>query len=132
VPQDYKEAAKWFRKAAERGNVRAQSNLGALYAVGQGVPEDDREALKWWRKAAEQGNARAQHNVGVMYAAGRGAARDLVQAYMWLQLAAATYPPGADRDAAADNRDDVGSEMTAAQISKAKKMAAEWKPKPAQ
>jgi uncharacterized protein len=132
VPQDYKEAAKWFRKAAERGNVRAQSNLGALYAVGQGVPEDDREALKWWRKAAEQGNARAQHNVGVMYAAGRGAATDLVQAYMWLQLAAATYPPGADRDAAADNRDDVASAMTAAQIAKAKKMATAWKPKLAQ
>jgi uncharacterized protein len=131
VPQDYKEAAKWFRKAAERGNVRAQSNLGALYAVGQGVPEDDREALKWWRKAAEQGNARAQHNVGVMYAIGRGAARDLVLAYMWLQLAAATYPPGADRAAAANNRDDVGREMTAAQIAKAKKMATEWKPKPA-
>src|SRR5262245_43065356 len=131
VAQNYKEAAKWFRKAAERGNVRAQSNLGALYAVGQGVPEDDREALKWWRKAAEQGNARAQHNVGVMYAAGRGAARDLVLAYMWLQLAAATYSPGADRDTAVSNRDEIGGEMTAAQIGKAKKMAAEWKPKPA-
>lgn len=130
--QNYKEAAKWFRKAADRGNLRAQSNLGALYAVGQGVPEDDREALKWWRKAAEQGDARAQHNVGVLYAAGRGAARDLVLAYMWLQLAAATYPPGADRDAAANNRDEVGREMTASQIGKAKKMAAEWKPKPAQ
>ena len=132
VPQDYKEAVKWFRKAAERGNVRAQSNLGALYAIGQGVPEDDREALKWWRKAADQGNARAQHNVGVMYAAGRGTSRDPVQAYMWLQLAAAAYPRGADRDAAAKNRDEVASEMTTAQIAKAKKMAAEWKPKPAQ
>jgi len=103
-----------------------------LYAVGQGVPEDSREALKWWRKAADQGNARAQHNVGIMYAAGRGATRDLVQAYMWLALATATYPAGADRDAAADNRDEIASGMTAAQIAKAKKLAAEWKPKPAQ
>ena len=28
VPQDYTEAAKWFRMAAEQGDGRAQFNLG--------------------------------------------------------------------------------------------------------
>ena len=28
VPQDYKEAVKWFRLSAEQGNARAQYNLG--------------------------------------------------------------------------------------------------------
>jgi TPR repeat protein len=132
VRQDYKEAAKWFRKAADKGDVGAQSNLGVMYAIGQGVPQDDQEALKWWRKAADQGNARAQHNVAVMYADGQGTTQDLVLAYMWFQLAALAYPPGADRDDAVRNRNDVAGEMTAAEIAKAKKMASEWKPKPAQ
>ncbi|HZF32984.1 MAG TPA: tetratricopeptide repeat protein [Candidatus Angelobacter sp.] len=131
VPRDYKEAAKWFRKAADKGNLRAQSNLGVMYATGQGVPQDDQEALKWWRKAADQGDARAQHNVAVIYADGQGTTQDLVLAYMWFQLAAMAYPPGADRDDAVSSRNDVANEMTAAEIAKAKKLATEWKPKPA-
>ena len=30
VPQDYKEAVKWFRLSAEQGNAKAQSNLGVI------------------------------------------------------------------------------------------------------
>ena len=59
MPQDYREAVKWFRKAAEQGHAGAQANLGFMYDRGWGVPEDDREAVKWFRKAAEQGHAGA-------------------------------------------------------------------------
>jgi TPR repeat protein len=38
--QDYAEAVKWYRKAAEQGDVKAQSNLGVMYASGQGVKQD--------------------------------------------------------------------------------------------
>ena len=31
---------KWYRKAAEQGNAKAQSNLGLMYANGQGVPQE--------------------------------------------------------------------------------------------
>ncbi|MGA3098963.1 MAG: hypothetical protein ABSF25_21105 [Bryobacteraceae bacterium] len=31
VPQDYAEAAKWYRKAAEQGEAVAQHSLGTLY-----------------------------------------------------------------------------------------------------
>ena len=34
VPQNYTEAAKWYRLAAEQGNAQAQYNLGFLYAEG--------------------------------------------------------------------------------------------------
>ena len=37
VAQDYKEAVKWYRLAAEQGNAAVQNNLGALYENGQGV-----------------------------------------------------------------------------------------------
>lgn len=41
VPQDYVEAAKWYRKAAEQGNADAQTTLGLMYSEGVGVPKDD-------------------------------------------------------------------------------------------
>jgi len=67
VPQDYKEAVKWYRLAAEHGLAQAQYNFGLAYQKGQGVPQDYKEAVKWWRLAAEQGDAQAQSNLGWMY-----------------------------------------------------------------
>ena len=58
VPQDYKEAVKWYRKAAEQGFAKGQYNLGRSYHNGQGVPQDYKEAFKWYTKAAEQGFAK--------------------------------------------------------------------------
>jgi len=52
LPQDYAEAAKWFRKAAEQGDARAQFNLGGMYGQGQGVPQDYVEAHMWLNLAA--------------------------------------------------------------------------------
>ena len=40
VPQDYKEAVKWFRLSAEQENTDAQIFLGLVYSKGQGVPQD--------------------------------------------------------------------------------------------
>ena len=40
VLQDYKEAVKWYRLAAEQGLAQAQSNLGFMYGKGQGVLQD--------------------------------------------------------------------------------------------
>jgi hypothetical protein len=34
VSQDYSEAAKWFRLAANQGNVDAQNSLGFMYYPG--------------------------------------------------------------------------------------------------
>jgi TPR repeat protein len=51
VPQDWKEAARWYRLAAEQGNAGAQNMLGILYRDGQGVPQDYKEAMKWYRPA---------------------------------------------------------------------------------
>ena len=67
VPQDYAEAVKWYRLAAEQGNAKAQYNLAVMYDNGEGVPQDYAEAVKWYRLAAEQGDAKAQHSVGRKY-----------------------------------------------------------------
>ncbi|HIF59283.1 MAG TPA: sel1 repeat family protein, partial [Rhodospirillales bacterium] len=66
--EDYKQALKWYRKAAEQGHANAQYNLGAMHATGKIVfngnkyvsLQDHKQAVKWYRKAAEQGYATAQ------------------------------------------------------------------------
>ena len=88
VPQDYAEAVKWFRKAAEQGFADAQFILGVMYTNGEGVPKDDAEAVKWYRKAAEQGNADAQFILGVMYTNGSGVPKDDAEAVKWYRKAA--------------------------------------------
>ena len=55
VPQDYTEAIKWYRKAAEQGDAAAQNHVGLMYAQGQGVSQNFPEAAKWWRQPAEIG-----------------------------------------------------------------------------
>lgn len=60
VPEDDREAVRWYRAAAEQGNPLAQTLLGFMYARGEGVPMNNREALKWVRTAAKQGNSLVQ------------------------------------------------------------------------
>jgi TPR repeat protein len=52
VPQNYAEAAKWYRLAAEQGNARGQYDLGLMYVKGQGVRQDYVQAHMWLNLAA--------------------------------------------------------------------------------
>jgi len=83
VPQDYTQAAFWFRKSADQGNAYAQERLGLMYSVGWGVPENDVESANWYRQAAEQGLARAQYRLGDYYLYGIGVPKDPVGAIGW-------------------------------------------------
>jgi TPR repeat protein len=90
VAQDYKEAIKWYRKAAEQGEAHAQCFLGMIYATNdQGIDQDYHEALKWFKKSAEQGFVIAQYKLGVMYAKGIGVTQDYQEAFKWSTKAAA-------------------------------------------
>ena len=55
IAQDKAEAVKWYRKAAEQGDARAQCNLGVCYDNGEGIAQDKTEAVKWLQRASEQG-----------------------------------------------------------------------------
>lgn len=88
VPQDYAEALRWWRMAADRGNAAAQNKIGIAYNQGQGVPKDYGQAIVWFRKAAEQGNAVAQANLGVSYDEGIGIDEDHAQAVEWFRKSA--------------------------------------------
>jgi TPR repeat protein len=83
VPQDYKEAIRWYRMAADQGYALAQFNLGVLYANGFGTAQDFKEALKWYTMAADQGLAIAEYNIGVLHAQGRGVPSSSAEAAKW-------------------------------------------------
>ena len=89
VKQDYAEAVKWYRKAAEHGNRPAQSNMGLMYENGRGVEKDPVQAVQWYRKSAEQGFAVAQDQLGYMYQSGAGVNQDYALAIQWYRKAAA-------------------------------------------
>ena len=56
VLQDYFEAVKWWRLAAEQGDTGAQNNLGTMYLEGNGVLQDNVRAHMWYNIAATEGN----------------------------------------------------------------------------
>ena len=119
--QDYPEAVRWYRKAAEQGDASAQTNLGFMYKKGLGVDQDDREVAHWYLKAAEQGVAGAQNTLGVMYYFGRGVAQDYVQAHKWFNIASALGYKDAKK-----GRQLVEKRMTAQQIGQAQTEATKW------
>ena len=61
-PRDLARALDFYRRAADRGHVVAQNNLGAMYACGFGVPRDLPRALQWFRQAAAMGHEGARRN----------------------------------------------------------------------
>jgi hypothetical protein len=85
VPQDYAEAARLFRLAAEQGSGPAQNSLGFLYSQGRGVPRDDNEALRWFRTAAHQGSIPGQINFGMFLCK---VSKDYAEAARWYRKAA--------------------------------------------
>ena len=65
VPQNYREALRWYLSAAERGSIEAEASLGYLYFTGaDGVRPDFRESFSWYLKAAEQGDADSEYSAG--------------------------------------------------------------------
>jgi TPR repeat protein len=94
VKQDYKEAYKWCRMAAEQGSSFGEYSLGTMYAQGQGVQKDEEEAFKWFKKAGVHGSINAQINLAYMYDMGKGTEKDYKEAIKLYQKVA-------------ENKDDV-------------------------
>lgn len=87
LDQDFAEAAKWYRKAAEKGVHPAQVKLAGMLIAGQGVTQDYREARHWCEVAARE-FAAGMYCVGRIYRQGLGVTKDPKAAAKWLQRAA--------------------------------------------
>ena len=88
MQQDFFEAAKWFRRAAEQGHPIGETTIGYMYCRGEGVSRDYRQGAEWLQKAADQNYALAQSNLGVLYQNGLGVPLSYPEAYKWFTLAA--------------------------------------------
>ena len=117
VPQDDKQAAAWYIKAAIQDDAMAQFAIAEMYRQGIGVPQDEKQARTWYLEAADHGFPKAQYTVGLMYANGEGVPRDFIQAYKWLSLAG---------EMAISSKEWVEEKMTPEQIKKAQTLAQEW------
>ncbi len=125
VPQDFRQAMAWHRKAAEQGEAKAQFSLGVMYFKGLGTKTDHALAFKWYSRAAAQGDPAAQYNLGAMYAKGDSVKRDPVRAAALYTLAAT-----ARIKAAAAAKRQLAKSMTAAELAAAEKQARAFAPKP--
>ena len=62
MPQDFAQALKWYRLAADQGNAFAQNDLGLMYEKGQGVPQDIVRAHMWFNLSGAQGHEQGLKN----------------------------------------------------------------------
>lgn len=88
--EEDREAAIWYRKAADQGNAAGEFGLGMEYASGEGLPKELEKALEWVRRSAEQGYQSAVETMAMAYrSGGLGVAVDLKEAERWASKAAA-------------------------------------------
>ncbi len=76
------------KRAAKRGNSKAQFDLAIMYATGNGVKKDERVAFNWFHKSARGGNIEAKYYMGLSFLQGRGVRRDAHLARYWFKQAA--------------------------------------------
>ena len=88
IDKDYAVAEAYHRQAIAQNNAMAQSALGYMYHMGNGVTQSNDEATYWYRKAAEQGYPNGQNNLAVMYRDGLGVPKSEAEAVSWYRKAA--------------------------------------------
>ena len=72
------EAAKWYTRAAENGNARAQHNIGDVMLWGHGETDRDASlAASWFVKAAAQGHLGSMYNLAQMKLIAHGTDEDI-------------------------------------------------------
>lgn len=85
----YKEAMKFYDKAAELGNISALNAVGVSYEYGYGREHNGQTAYDYYRKAADSGNVTAMRNIGRLYRYGKDPLQENIdEAYNWYKKAA--------------------------------------------
>jgi anti-anti-sigma factor len=87
LPQDWRRAVHWYRRAASHGEMDAQYELATCLAFGLGVPQSYEAAVPWYEQAAGQGHADAQYMLGMTWQYGLAGISDSVRARHWYQQA---------------------------------------------
>lgn len=62
VKQDYVEAMRWYKLAAEQGFYLAQYDIGEMYYSGKGVQQDFKVAYYWFYFSAKSAKKYSNYN----------------------------------------------------------------------
>jgi len=73
---------------AEKGEAKAQYDIGNMYERGKGVLMDQSKAFEWYAKAAQQGHDKAAFKVGFSFLRGQGVNKNFGKALKWLKISA--------------------------------------------
>lgn len=117
VASDANEALKYKLVAAKAGYALAQHDVALLYDR----QENPEEAVKWWKMAADQGYPKALYNLSGSYFQGKGVPKDLALAYAYYKLS--NLVPK-------DKVNGMATILSKAELERAEKLVAEWKPQP--
>lgn len=127
ISEAYRQAAEWYKKAADQGNVAGMIHLAELLRSGKGVARDMAQAVDLYKKAADKNDVNAQGALGVLYSFGQGVQQNYAEAYFWFDLAASA--PGPDQARFAQNRQMAGAHITADELEAVQDRVAAWKAK---
>ncbi len=83
------DAAKWFRKSMEGGDLSSTYYYGKLLMEGNGVDRNTADGFNYMLRAAREGFPMAQYQIGECYLSGNGATKNPETAYGWISKAAA-------------------------------------------
>lgn len=87
VPQNDKEAGKWYLTAAKQGCIEAQLIIGDWYWSGHYYKQSFTKSVEWYLKAAMKGSTKAQFIMGYCYDVGIGVSQDKRLAQKWYHMA---------------------------------------------
>ena len=88
VQQQVSQKFVYAKRAAMKGNARAQFDLGLMYARGNGVAKNEKLAFSWFHKAARNNHVEAKFYMGLSFEQGRGVRKQAQLARYWFKLAA--------------------------------------------
>ncbi len=83
-----KDAAIWFKKGMDNGDIPCTFYYGKLLIEGLGIKPDKKEGANHLLKAADAGLPQAMYYVGNCYMKGDGLTKNAGQAVLWYQRAA--------------------------------------------
>jgi len=73
---------------AEKGDPKAQYDLGTSYFKGVGIGKDEEKGIRWLKKSSDQGYLYAQGNLGWLLYSGIGVKKDEKEGFVLLKKSA--------------------------------------------
>lgn len=120
---DKEKALYWLENSANAGFVKAQTKLGMLYKTGGSLVQRNLEkAITWLHRAANNGDKEGQFQLAKIYAMGIGAKKNNFISYVWFNIAGENCDPGIQMQQCMDYTRSIATTLSAADISKARKL----------